>query len=55
MKRAYCIYSKYKVGACIVDSNNNVYLGILKLWFIGCNVENSSYGLTICAERNAIC
>jgi len=46
-KNAYTPYSKYKVGAAVVSSaTNRVYSG--------CNVENSSYGATICAERNAI-
>ncbi len=45
-KRAYCNYSKFPVGACVLYSNGNYYLG--------CNVENSSYGLSLCAERNAI-
>lgn len=43
---AYTPYSKYKVGACI-----ELFDGVL---VNGCNVENSSYGLTVCAERNAI-
>lgn len=44
--RAYCNYSKFPVGACVLYSNGNYYQG--------CNVENSSYGLSLCAERNAI-
>ncbi len=40
-------YSKFKVGAAIIDSRNNI--------FSGCNVESSSFGLTVCAERNAVC
>lgn len=45
-KRAYCVYSKFPVGACVLYSSGNYYQG--------CNVENSSYGLSLCAERNAI-
>ena len=45
-KNAYCPYSKFPVGACILTENEKVYTG--------CNFENSSFGLTICAERNAV-
>ena len=45
-KHAYCPYSEFPVGACALFDSGNFYLG--------CNVENSSYGLTLCAERNAI-
>lgn len=45
-KNAYSKYSDFSVGACVLGESGNTYLG--------CNVENSSYGLTICAERNAI-
>ena len=44
--KAYCPYSGFRVGAAILTTNNEL--------FSGCNVENASYGLTSCAERNAI-
>ena len=44
--KAYAPYSKFKVGACVLTENGKVYCG--------CNFENSSYGLSICAERNAV-
>ena len=44
--RAYCPYSKFPVGAAVLTGSGEI--------FSGCNVENASYGLTICAERNAI-
>ena len=40
-------YSKFLVGAALLCSDGKV--------FIGCNIENASYGLTICAEQSAIC
>jgi len=44
--RAYTPYSNFKVGAAVLTANQEV--------FLGCNVENASYGLTNCAERTAI-
>ena len=46
MKNAYAPFSHFKVGAAILTSKGDI--------FAGCNVENSSYGMTNCAERTAI-
>jgi cytidine deaminase len=45
-RNAYAPYSHFLVGSCIETSSGNL--------FVGCNVENASYGLSVCSESNAI-
>jgi len=45
-ERAHAPFSKFRVGAALLDSSGRIHTG--------CNVENATYGLTMCAERVAI-
>lgn len=47
LDKSYCPYSKCKVSCIVKDKSGAIYSGV--------NMENSSFGLTICAERAAIC
>lgn len=46
IKHSYAPYSKFNVGACIRAEDGSLH--------VGCNIENASYGLALCAEASAI-
>ncbi len=46
MEKSYSPYSKFKVGAALLGCDDKVYTGT--------NIENVSFGMTVCAERNAV-
>lgn len=64
-KKAYAPYSKFRVGAALLTTENKIFKGMINCYFhflklfillnAGCNVENASYGLSICAERTTYC
>ena len=45
-EKAHAPYSTFTVGAAVVDADGHIH--------VGCNVENASYGLSVCAERHAV-
>lgn len=45
-ENSFAVFSKFKIGAAILTKSGKIYKG--------CNIESASYGLTMCAERNAI-